>query len=527
MKRFALLALCALPFAAVAQSPSYPVRVDVQAPSRTFALKWAAGSSPILSAYVSEGGRAYTNLTGWTGYVYVAVTPTAGVFVTASPASSNRVNFAFAAAQTATVGTFAVEIVLGNGTNTYRWGTGSLTLSNSPALMGAGTVPLTGVFNWDLFSFTGTPPPLSASYTNALAGDVTGTPDATEIAADAVGTNELDSEVRGLLATGSGINTNSAAWTSLVATVTAKPNQGGNITGRWFAVGSVVTGANAWVGGGVGNTNSGGLGTIGGGEANAQYGGWGTIGGGGENVQSGWYGTIGGGQLNAQPGYYGTIGGGYANAQSGGWGTIGGGTENAQSGDYGTIGGGVNNTNRGGGATIGGGNANDITTNSLDATIAGGLGNRITGVGGAVPGGYYNTATSYAFAAGYGAKATNTGSFVWAGLGDTNATFGSLGENTFNVKSVGGVYMRAPFIRLQGGDGTTLAEFGTNTLTIGGYTLTDFVFASSLTNYLRFSTGAVTSHNASGVRGEFRRSTTNVYLHDGAQWVTWSVVTNF
>lgn len=207
-----MLFLFLFPLAVLAQVPSYPVRVDLQSPSRTFKLTWAAGSSPVLAAYVSDGGRSFTNLSGWTGYVYVAVTPTAGVYVAASPASSNRVNFAFTASQTATVGTFGVEIVLGNGTNTYRWGTGSLSLSNSPALLGAGTVPLTGVFNWDLYTFTGTPPALSASYTNELAGDVTGVPGATKIAAGVVGTNNLTPEVRGMLASGVSFNPTQLVW---------------------------------------------------------------------------------------------------------------------------------------------------------------------------------------------------------------------------------------------------------------------------------------------------------------------------
>jgi len=178
-------------------APRIPVTVDVQAPARKFKQQIAAGSSPILSAYVYDGGRAFTNLvSGYTGYLYIAVTPTAGVFVTASGFSSNRADFSFAASQTATIGTYQTEIVLGDGTNTYRWGSGTLVLSNSPALLGAGTIPLTGVFNWDLYSYTGTMPPVAASFTNALGGDLTGTPEAAQIAAGVVGTNELDSQVR-------------------------------------------------------------------------------------------------------------------------------------------------------------------------------------------------------------------------------------------------------------------------------------------------------------------------------------------
>lgn len=191
-------------------APRIPITVDVQAPARKFKQQLAAGSSPILSAYVYDGGRAFTNLVnGYTGYLYIAVTPTAGVFVTASGFASNRADFSFAASQTATVGTYQAEIVLGDGTNTYRWGSGTLVLSNSPALLGAGTLQLTGVLNWDLYSYTGTMPAQPVTYTNALGGDLTGYPESAQIAAGAVGTNELDAQVRGQIASASAWSTTS------------------------------------------------------------------------------------------------------------------------------------------------------------------------------------------------------------------------------------------------------------------------------------------------------------------------------
>ena len=62
---------------------------------------------------------------------------------------------------------------------------------------------------------------------------------------------------------------------------------------------------------------------------------------------------------------------------------------------------------------------------------------------------------------------------------------------------------------------------------LDGFTSSDFIFATSLTNYWRITTGAVTSQNAAGTRGEFRRVNTNAYFQDGSQWITWSVSTNF
>lgn len=65
--------------------------------------------------------------------------------------------------------------------------------------------------------------------------------------------------------------------------------------------------------------------------------------------------------------------------------------------------------------------------------------------------------------------------------------------------------------------------------TFGGYLPTDFVLLTTLSTggYLRITSGAVTSNSMPGTRGEYRRTTTNAYFHDGSQWVTWSVSTNF
>mgnify|MGYP006888280830 CR=1 FL=1 len=421
-----MLCLLLFPMAVMAQAPSYPVRLDLQSPSRTFALKWAAGSSPILSAYVSDGGRAYTNLSGWTGYVYVAVTPTAGVYVAASPVASNRVDFSFTAARTATVGTFGVEVVLGNGTNTYRWGTGSLSLSNSPALLGAGTVPLTGVFNWDLYTFTGTQPPLSASYTNALAGDVTGVPGVTVIGDGVVGTNNLDTEVRASL---------------LLANTAAQNEQ--NITGRWFAVGNTNSGLNAWVGGGS------------------------------ANIVTGSYASVGGGYNNSAAGSFASVFGGYANIADGLDASVGGGYKNSASGSFASVCGGYQNSAAGYAASVGGGWQNSSA--GLYSTI---------------PGGRNNYAGNYAFAAGTGARATNDGSFVVSLPGDTNATFGSRADNSFNVRSVGGAYFLSSGLWIQDTNGNTIAAFTPTNSTLSG--------TLNLTGYA--TTGAVSSQvSASGL----------------------------
>jgi hypothetical protein len=189
----------------------------------------------------------------------------------------------------------------------------------------------------------------------------------------------------------------------------------------------------------------------------------------------------GGGTTN----YFGSSGA-YSNAISGHWSTIGGGMGNNIRGIQGTIGGGFVNTIQsvadgatiaGGlentiqsfavGAIIGGGIQNNIQTNSRYGTIGGGFANWILAgathgtIGGGnlnliqsdsqygtVPGGQQNLATTLAFAAGFRAKASHAGSFVWAD--STPADFSSTATNQFAVRAAGG----ARFVT--GGAGMTL-----------------------------------------------------------------------
>jgi hypothetical protein len=88
--------------------------------------------------------------------------------------------------------------------------------------------------------------------------------------------------------------------------------------------------------------------------------------------------TISGGGYNAS----GILGGDFPNVVGGGFGSIGGGASNSVTGLYGTIGGGHNNSAAG-----------------VEAVIPGGAGNEASGAG--------------SFAAGRGAHATHSGSFVW------------------------------------------------------------------------------------------------------------------
>ncbi len=169
----------------------------------------------------------------------------------------------------------------------------------------------------------------------------------------------------------------------------------------------------------------------------------------------------------------------FPNSVAADFGAIGGGSDNTiQDNAYGsTIGGGEDNTihNNAYGSTIAGGEDNTIQINAHAsaigggefnnvrygqyATIAGGSGNlsgnaatskgNYASVGGGqtdvaegnystVPGGVLNYAAgAFSFAAGRRAKALSDGSFVWAD--STDADFGYLGANIFQVRASGGV----------------------------------------------------------------------------------------
>ncbi|MCO6401338.1 MAG: hypothetical protein J5I99_08940 [Verrucomicrobia bacterium] len=159
---FALLLWVALATAAAAQ-PVIPIQVDLQAPQREFRTQWAGGSAPTLAVDIQNGGLPYPEISGWTGFVFVAITPTSGVFVADAGSTSNTVFFPFSPAQCATTGTFPAYVILGNGTNLYQFGAGRLTFTDSPALMGAGPINPLIPFNWDIYTFIGTPPVFGGS----------------------------------------------------------------------------------------------------------------------------------------------------------------------------------------------------------------------------------------------------------------------------------------------------------------------------------------------------------------------------
>ena len=146
--------------------------------------------------------------------------------------------------------------------------------------------------------------------------------------------------------------------------------------------------------------------------------------------------AIGGGADNVVSAPYATVGGGENNFASGSGAVIGGGYENVSSNDFDTVGGGTVNVSGGRAATVGGGEGN--VANGDWSAVAGGYNNIASGNEATVAGGSFNLASGAdSFAAGFEARATNEGAFVWAD--SQSATFNSTASNQFLIRAAGGV----------------------------------------------------------------------------------------
>ena len=245
------------------------------------------------------------------------------------------------------------------------------------------------------------------------------------------------------------------------------------VSGGFF---NLASGVSATVGGGTYNEATADFGTIAGGgafrsdEGNKVMDKWGTVSGGRNNLAGNInndptdaeYATVGGGKNNTASGSGATIGGGSRNKVTDIHGTVGGGTNNqagsddeiATNAELATIGGGGGNEASGTASTIGGGSANTAsgfistvgggrlnTAFGEYATVGGGISNTASGAQSTIPGGSRNAAAGdYSLAAGRGAKANHTGTFVWS---DATAaapadSFFSTGSNQFLVRASGG-----------------------------------------------------------------------------------------
>jgi hypothetical protein len=216
-----------------------------------------------------------------------------------------------------------------------------------------------------------------------------------------------------------------------------------------------ATGGESTVGGGQFNTASGDTSTVAAGAFNNATGNRSFVGAGVGNSATNSYGIVAGGGNNLAGGQFSIVVGGWANTNSGDFSAIGGGYGNSvqMNATVATIAGGYDNATLGYGSTISGGQNNHATNGANYETIGGGYGNTVTGFAGTVPGGRENVAGWYAFAGGFDAQATNSGSFVWADFSGFEVPFGSLVNNSFSVRAMGG----ARFVT--GGAGVTVDGF--------------------------------------------------------------------
>lgn len=114
---------------------------------------------------------------------------------------------------------------------------------------------------------------------------------------------------------------------------------------------------------------------------------------------------------------------------------------------------GEGNTLSGVWATVAGGKGNIASGNA--ATVSGGRGNTASGSHSMVPGGLFNASSGFAsFAAGYGAQALHSGSFVWADSEEDEfgipVPFESTDAKQFCVRASGGVRFETQFLQVSG-----------------------------------------------------------------------------
>jgi hypothetical protein len=248
-------------------------------------------------------------------------------------------------------------------------------------------------------------------------------------------------------------------------------------------------GGNAVITGGRENTSSNSDTVVAGGLRNAALGRGAVVSGGRYNTASGYLSTIGGG---------GTTNSINGNVASGNFSTISGGERNIASSNYATVSGGSYNVAQNEHATVSGGNSNQAI--GKWSVVAGGDSGYASGDGATVVGGYQNAATgANSFAAGNKARATNSGSFVWADHQDNSASiFSSAANDSFNVRASGGSYF----------NGGGLYVYKTNTGPFEGLANLISSNNTTLSNETLFRVGVAEETNRSAQFG-FRAVRTN------------------
>lgn len=464
---------------------------------------WSAASNSYLTTAAAQSryatGSPIYSLTGYaTGTpIYAESDP---LFVAASNALLTK---AQASALYATGTPVYAVSGLGTDTTARAWAVGASNRADAAYVLAANAATGTPIYSVAGLA-TGTPIYSVAGLATgtpiySVAGLATGTP-IYSVAGLATGTPLYAENNPDLSPLSNGVANAQTVGSNALATANAASNlaagaagwgnhatnkyavQGGNITGTWYAAGNTNLGLSSFVGGGSGN------------------------------LLNGFFGVIAGGKDNEVLNYGTTVSGGDGNVASDDGATVGGGIDNGAYGLNSLVSGGSYNSAMLQGSTVGGGLEN--VASGFVATVSGGYRNRSSGDYSATIGGYNNTAVSASLAAGMGAKATNYGSFVWSSSGTTNATFGSSGDNTFNVRSVGGVYFLAPDFWIQDTNGNTIARFSaTNTTISGNLNLTGYATTSDvLTVGIRATNAQITASNAATTAS----AATNLALAIGA-----------
>lgn len=220
---------------------------------------------------------------------------------------------------------------------------------------------------------------------------------------------------------------------------------GGGLSNAAMGSGSFIGGGNlnrtgallTTIAGGDRNVADGIDASIGGGGLNHAAGDGATIAGGTYHLATGGSSSIGGGSLDTATAGFATISGGRANVAAGIGSSIGGGDQNRATGLLSSIAGGDRNIAAGTDATVGGGALNVASGGA--STVSGGIGNSVSGEWATVPGGANNAASAnISMAAGYRAKASHLGTYVWADS-SVNADFTSTANNQYLIRAAGGV----------------------------------------------------------------------------------------